>query len=99
MKTLRVFPIFGLISCISIVNLAGCHSSLNSEREAVEAVNALKKLEAKIETGLTEREYSSALGETNFAVKMFLEAPEADKFPEFSRDIRAAMKWDLAADE
>jgi hypothetical protein len=99
MKTLKVFPIFGLIFSVSIANLTGCRSSLSSDKDAVEAVNALKKLEAKIETGMTEREYSSALGETNFAVKMFLESPEADKFPEFSQNLRTAMKWDVAADD
>lgn len=99
MKTLSLYSILSLILLVSVANLAGCHSSLGSDKEAVDAVNALKKLEAKIETGMTEQEYSSALGDANFSVKMFLETPEADKSPKFSEDLRTAMKWDIAADD
>ncbi len=70
---------------------------LKSDQKAKDSVLALKKLEARLEIGLSNSDYSTALGEANFAVTQFLESDRADSAPEFSNSLRDAMKWYKAA--
>lgn len=59
---------------------------------------ALKKLEAKTETGINYRDYGKEMGETWFAVKGYLESPSANKEPEIAQALAGAMrKYNLAA--
>jgi len=46
-----------------------------------DAYKALKKLEAKIQTGISYKEYGPALGDTKFEVNMFSESAEAKEKP------------------
>ncbi len=56
-----------------------------------EAFKALKKLEAKVEIGISYQKYRETLGDTNADVKLFLESNEAGNSPELSRSISKVM--------
>lgn len=55
------------------------------------AVKALKKLQARTQTGVSRGDFSSALGEANFEVNTFLESKEADNFPLLKISLQTAM--------
>lgn len=46
---------------------------------AKDAIKALKKLEAKTESGMSYQKYREALGDTNAEVKIFLESKAGKK--------------------
>jgi len=48
-------------------------------QSAKDAIRSLKKLEAHIETGISLRDYSQALGDAKFEVNLFIESKEAKK--------------------
>ena len=56
-------------------------SGIASAQSATEAIMALKKLSAKIEVGISYREYTSELGNVNSAVKEFEGSDEAKRRP------------------
>ena len=60
-------------------------------QSAKEAVMALKKMEARVQSGIAYRDYSPALGETKFSVNVYLEDPEAKKDPELTSLIKRVM--------
>lgn len=53
-------------------------------QSAKEAVMALKKLQTKVETGISYRDYASAIAEAKFPVKLFLESPASKDEPDLS---------------
>lgn len=57
---------------------------------AIEAINALKKLQARVEVGISYRDYSPALGEVKYAVDMFLTSQSAKDFPALVIEINKA---------
>jgi hypothetical protein len=77
-------------------------SNITSEVSS-QAVYALKKLEARTQSGISYRDYGPALGETKFAVNMYLESPDRDKNPQLAAYVdqtmttytAAGMIWDL----
>lgn len=56
-----------------------------------DAFKALKKIEAKVEMGITYIKYREALGDANVELKSFLESPSAKKSPELARSISKVM--------
>jgi hypothetical protein len=58
----------------------------------------MDKLKAKVDVGISYRDYSVALGEANFAVTQFLESDRAESVPEFSNSLRKAMSWYVASE-
>ena len=60
-------------------------------QSAKEAIMALKKMEARVQSGISYRDYSPALGETKFSVNVYLEDPEANKNPEITSLIKRVM--------
>ena len=60
-------------------------------QSANDAVKALQKLQTKIEIGMTYHDYVSALGDTWFEVKSFLDSPEAKIKPELASEINQSM--------
>ncbi|MEW6614856.1 MAG: hypothetical protein AB1401_05265 [Thermodesulfobacteriota bacterium] len=58
---------------------------------AKEAVRALKKLEAHIETGISLRDYSLALGDVKFEVNLFLESKDASNNLQLTELIKKIM--------
>lgn len=82
------------ILLLLMITCVACDTySLRSDQKAKDAVLVLQKLNARLETGISYRDYSAALGEANFPVKQFLEGGHADANAEFSNSLHNAMKW------
>ncbi len=60
-------------------------------QSARDAVRALQKLQAKIDVGMTYLDYVSALGDTWFEVKSFLDSSEAKIKPALTLEISQSM--------
>ncbi len=60
-------------------------------QSARDAVSALQKLQAKIDVGMTYLDYVSALGDTWFEVKSFLDSSEAKIKPALTLEISQSM--------
>jgi hypothetical protein len=60
-------------------------------QSAKDAVRALQKLQAKIEIGMTYPDYVSALEDTWFEIKSFLDSPEAKIKTELALEINQSM--------
>lgn len=58
---------------------------------AKEALRALKKLEARVTSGISYRDYGPAIGDARFEVDLFLDSPEAKNKPELAKAIANAM--------
>jgi hypothetical protein len=56
-----------------------------------DAIKALKKLQAKIESGISYQKYREALGDTNSEVKLFLESKNATKDLALTQSIKKIM--------
>lgn len=61
-------------------------------QSAKEAIMALKKLQARIQSGISYRDYSSALGEAKFPVNLFQESKEAPRNIKLTESIARTMK-------
>lgn len=59
---------------------------------ARDAIKSLKKLEAKCQIGISYKAYFEVLGDVQFDINMFLESPEAGKYPELSDSIFVVME-------
>jgi len=71
----------------------------NAPDSARTALNVLKKLEARIEAGITYVDYTKAVGEAWAEVKVFVDSPEARQLPEFNfLLVSATNKYKLALD-
>ena len=60
-------------------------------QSAKEAISALKRLEARVEVGISYRDYGPALGDALFGVNQFLQSPEARKNPKLAEVITKVM--------
>lgn len=76
------------IACLFIIALP----TIAIAQSAKEAFIALKKMEARLQAGISVRDYSVALGETKFPVNLYLEGPEAKENMELSLLIEKVMK-------
>lgn len=72
-------------------------SSPRQDQKAKDAIVALEKLESTIESGVGLQDYSKALAEANFPIKVFLSGDSAANFPELSASIEDTVKWYRAA--
>jgi hypothetical protein len=63
----------------------------NVPQAARNALNAVKRLEAKTEIGITYVEYVKAVGEAWGEVKIFIDSADAKRFPEYSLLLRMAI--------
>lgn len=77
-----------LITIFSIFGLIG----LAFGQTEKDAIKSLKKLEAKIESGISYQRYREILGDTNAEVKLFLESKNAKKSPELNQSINKIME-------
>ena len=57
---------------------------------AIDAVNALKKLQAKTQAGIIHKDYSPALGDAKYAINLFTESQTSKEFPELIKSIDEA---------
>jgi hypothetical protein len=60
-------------------------------QSAKDAVRALQKLQARVESGISYRDYGLALGDARFDVNLFLQSPQA-KNEKLKASIRRAME-------
>jgi len=68
-------------------------------QSARNAINALKKVEARLEVGINFRDYSTVVGESWADVKIFIESSDGKKLPEFNMLLRTAVQdYKLAHD-
>ena len=61
-------------------------------QSARDSVKSLKRLESRVETGISYRDYAPALGEAKFQVKVFLESQEAESNPELRSAVSKAIE-------
>ena len=73
-----------LIVLLAFVDLAQAQS-------AQEAIRAFSKLEARLEVGITYREYVAALGEVNFEIKSFADSNDAKMLPQIYEALELAL--------
>src|ERR1019366_5571163 len=81
----------------SVARTATAAPSPKQDPKAKEAVLALEKLESTIESGVGLQDYSKALAEANFPVKMYLSGESAASYPALSKAIEDTVKWYRAA--
>ena len=71
----------------------------NAPQSAQSALNAVKKLEARVEVGVNYADYSRAVGEAWGDVKIFIESADGKSVPEFSLLLTKAIEdYKLASD-
>jgi len=71
----------------------------NAPQSAHNALNAVKKVEARTEVGINSSNYSTVVGEAWVDVKLFAESPEGKTVPDFSVLLVSAMaKHKIALD-
>ena len=56
-------------------------------------LTSLKKLQAKIEVGITQSKYSDAIGDSWGDVKVFIESADGEKYKEFSALCKQSIDW------
>jgi hypothetical protein len=66
-------------------------SNICYAQSAKESVRALQKLQARIEVGISYRDYAPALGDAKFEVNLFLQNPEAQEKKELALRIKKIM--------
>jgi Sec-independent protein translocase protein TatA len=59
---------------------------------AKDAIKAVKKLEAKVESGTSYKKYREDLGDANAEVKLFLESKAAKKDPALAQSLKKIME-------
>lgn len=59
---------------------------------AKDAYKALKRLEARTETGISVRDYAPALGDAKVELNLFIESPESKKNQALSKSLQKAME-------
>ncbi len=72
-------------------------SSPKNCSEAKEALLALEKLQSIVESGVSLPDYTRALADANFPLKMYLKSDKAERFPGLTRALTDAMRWYKAA--
>jgi hypothetical protein len=81
---------------IAILFLPACSTAV--PQSAKDAHEALKKLEARTQVGITYPEYLKAVGDTKYLVQKFLETKDADNHPNIANAHKKTMlNYELAA--
>ena len=89
---------------ISTMSASGTmEDSLGQDEKAKNAVLAMKKLQAMVESGVSRQDYTRALAEANFPLKLLVESDVAEKSPAFVHALQDSMRlykgagdwWDL----
>jgi hypothetical protein len=66
---------------------------------ANDVFKSLKKVEAKIEAGVSYQDYPQVLAKAKKEVSIFLESKEAKKNPQFANNIKTTMDYYMTANE
>ena len=70
---------------VGLMGEAVCAQSAN------DAYRALKKLEARVQAGISYKDYGPALGDAKFEVNLFAESPEAQEKPKLKETLGKTM--------
>ncbi len=76
----------GIMFCIILFYAIPCHP-----QSVKEAVRALQKLQARVEAGISYRDYAPSLGDALFEAKLFLQGPEAKEKKELTETVNRAI--------
>jgi hypothetical protein len=74
-------------------------SGLAFGQTAKDALESLKQIEVKIETGVSYEDYPQVLAKAQKEVNMFLKSNEAKKNPGVTKDIKAALDYYVTANK
>jgi len=85
-KTLFVV-MFGTLSLIIMLLIGIAYG-----QSAQDAIKAVKKLDAKVESGMSYQKYREVLGDTNAEVKLFLESKNAKSDPGLTHSLKKIME-------
>jgi len=83
---------------IAIIILLGL-SELALGQTGMDAFKSLKKVEAKIESGVSYEAYPQVLADAKQKVDMFLESSKAKTYPQFAYHIKTAMDYYMTAED
>lgn len=81
MKKLAYFVVTLFVMC----------GTASAADKAQEALTALKKIQAKTETGISFKDYSTALGDAKFYVNEYLDSADVKRIPEAGDAVKKAM--------
>lgn len=71
--------------------------SAKAEAAARDALKSIRRLQTKVQTGISYRDYSPALADAKLEVSMFVESSSGKKFPEFASLLsRAISHYEVA---
>lgn len=91
----KTIIVFCLLTLVFIP--VSSHAKQKIPESAKAAVKALKKLEARIQAGISYRDYAPALGDAKFDVNMFVQGNDAKGFDDLKASIIKTMStYDLA---
>lgn len=77
--------------------MLGFFSTSAFSQSADDAILGLRKLDARVDTGISYRDYSGALAEAKLPVRLFVEGPEAATNPQFTTALQKAIEhYDFA---
>jgi hypothetical protein len=80
-----------IVLCVALFFVLSLFATVYAD-SARDTVTALKKLQARCQSGVSYREYVNALGDAKFPVNLFIGSAEAQKFPDLTASINKAMK-------
>src|SRR6266481_1879701 len=83
-----------IVSSIVLLSATACDRAPVAPvlpQQAKDAVLALKKLEARIQSGVNYDDYIRALGDARFSVNLFTDSQEAKKYLELVKTVKDAM--------
>jgi hypothetical protein len=67
-------------------------SSLCFAQSAKDSTRSLQKIQARVESSVDNKDYTAALGDAIFEVKLYLSSPEAKERPEFTNSISKTLE-------
>ena len=76
------------VQVVMLLLFTGCNAQVQNNDLAQKTLFELKKIETKLQVGISYNEYISMIGDLNFYVTSFLESPQAKKNIDFSELIR-----------
>ena len=79
--------LLGIVVALCLIATGEAHG-----QSAKDAFKELKRIEAKVEVGITYQKYREALGDANVELKLFLESPAAKEVSELSVALTSAME-------
>lgn len=87
-------PLNSLLLIILVFFVESAHA-----QSAQAAIRAFIRLDARLEVGISYRDYVTELGELNFELKSFADSKDAARYPEIYTALYFALRYHLRAQE